>query len=40
MAIVINGNGIDMGNSPISNVDIQNDVDVPIKRQGSTAGST
>ena len=28
MAIVINGNGIDMGNSPMSNVDIQNDVDV------------
>lgn len=28
MTIVINGNGIDMGNSPISNVDIQNDVDV------------
>ncbi len=31
MAIVINGNGIDMGNSPISNVDIQNDVDVVDK---------
>lgn len=31
MAIVINGNGIDMGNSPISNVGIQNDVDVVDK---------
>lgn len=31
MAIVISGNGIDMGNSPISNVDIQNDVDVVDK---------
>lgn len=29
--VVINGNGIDMGNNPISNVDIQNDVDVVDK---------
>ena len=36
MAIVINGNGIDMGNSPISNVDIQNDVDVVDKEYVDT----
>ena len=27
MAIVINGNGIDIGNNPISNINLQNDVE-------------
>lgn len=31
MAIIISGNGIDMGNNPVSNVNIQNDVDVVDK---------
>ena len=36
MAIVISGNGIDMGNNPISNVDIQNNVDVVDKEYVDT----
>lgn len=31
MAIVITGNGIDMGNNPVSNVKIENGIDVVDK---------
>ena len=36
MAIVISGNGIDMGNSPVSNVAINNNVDVVDKEYADT----